>query len=156
MLLRRVVFYWGVAFALNVHSILSSVISFALRSTLKQPWCTEILLGMVLQYIAIFSDLTRLVASTFRTTKTLSYGNHVTILQLLRGSSARLGSALGRGNPVEQTGLCIYRCFGTYRSELLNRVLSNQQTDMDGISLRFISTSYQRSNLWAEGTETDK
>jgi hypothetical protein len=41
----------------------------------------------------------------------LSVGNHVTVLQLIRGSSARLGSALGRWNPVEQTGLCIYSAF---------------------------------------------
>ena len=58
----------------------------------------------------------------------LSVGNHVTVLQLVRGNSARLGSALGRWNPVEQTGLYIYSCFRTYRSELFNRVLSNQQT----------------------------
>ena len=58
----------------------------------------------------------------------VSVGNHVTVLQLVRGNSARLGSALGRWNPVEQTGLCIYSCFRTYRSELFNRVLSNQQT----------------------------
>jgi len=51
--------------------------------------------------------------------KSLSVGNHVT---------ARLGSALGSWNPIEQTGLCIYSCFRTYRSELFNRVLSNQQT----------------------------
>jgi hypothetical protein len=42
--------------------------------------------------------------------------------------SARLRSALGRWNPVEQTGLCIYSCLRTYRSELFNRVLSNQPT----------------------------
>jgi hypothetical protein len=41
---------------------------------------------------------------------------------------ARLGSALGRWNPIEQTGLCIYSCFRTYRLELFNRVLSNQPT----------------------------
>jgi hypothetical protein len=42
----------------------------------------------------------------------LSVGNHVSVLQLVRGpTSARLGSALGRWNPVEQTGLCIYSCF---------------------------------------------
>ena len=58
----------------------------------------------------------------------LSVGNHVTVLHLVRGTSARLGSTLGRWNPVEQTGLCIYSCFRTYRSELFNRVLSNQQT----------------------------
>jgi hypothetical protein len=40
--------------------------------------------------------------------------------------SARLGSALGRWNPVEETSLCIYSCLRTYRSELFNRVLSNQ------------------------------
>jgi hypothetical protein len=155
MLPRWVVFYWGVAFALNAHSIL--FFRYFLRfSTLKQSWCTEILLVIVLRYIAIFRDLTRLVASTCRTTKTLPVGNHVTTLQPLRGSSARLGSALGRWNSVEQTGLCIYSCFHTYRSELFSRVLSYQQTDLDGISLRFISTSYQRSNLWTEGTETDK
>jgi hypothetical protein len=46
----------------------------------------------------------------------VSAGNHVTVLQLVRGpTSARLGSALGRWNPVEQTGLCIYSCFRTYR-----------------------------------------
>jgi len=61
-------------------------------------------------------------------TKPLSVGNHVTVLQLVRGNSARLRSALGRWNPVEQTGLCIYSCFRTYRSELFNRVLPNQQT----------------------------
>jgi hypothetical protein len=56
-------------------------------------------------------------------------GNHVTVLQLVRGpTSAPLGSALGRWNPVEQTGLCIYSCFRTYRLELFNRVLSNQPT----------------------------
>jgi len=63
----------------------------------------------------------------------MSVGNHVTVLQLVRGPSARLGSALGRWNPVrvdQQTGLCIYSCFHTYRSELFNRVLSNQQTEM--------------------------
>jgi len=49
-------------------------------------------------------------------------------LQILRGPSARLGLALGRWNPVEQTGLCIYSCFRTYRSELFNRVLLNQLT----------------------------
>jgi hypothetical protein len=53
----------------------------------------------------------------------------VTVLQLVRGpTSARLGLALSRWNPVEQTGLCIYICFRTYRSELFNRVLSNQPT----------------------------
>ena len=55
----------------------------------------------------------------------------MTVLQLVRGNSARLGSALGRWNHVEQTGLCIYSCFRTYRSELFNRVLSNQQTPRD-------------------------
>jgi hypothetical protein len=60
----------------------------------------------------------------------LSVGNHVTVIQLVRGStSARLRSALGRWNPVEQTGLCIYSCFRTYRLELFNRVLSNQPTE---------------------------
>jgi hypothetical protein len=44
------------------------------------------------------------------------------------GPSARLGSALGRWNPIEQAGLCIYSCLRTYRSELFNRVLSNQPT----------------------------
>jgi hypothetical protein len=59
----------------------------------------------------------------------LSVGNHVTVLQLVRGpTSARLRSALGRWNPVEQTGLCIYSCFRTYRLELFNRVLPNQPT----------------------------
>jgi hypothetical protein len=62
----------------------------------------------------------------------LSVGNHVTVLQLVRGpTSARLRSALGRWNPVEQTGLCIYSCFRTYRLELFNRVLPNQQTTPD-------------------------
>jgi hypothetical protein len=37
----------------------------------------------------------------------VSVGNHVTVLQLVRGPSARLGSALGIYNPVEQTGLCV-------------------------------------------------
>jgi hypothetical protein len=63
----------------------------------------------------------------------MSVGNHVTVLQLVRGPSARLGSALGRWNPVEQTGLCIYSYFRTYRSELFNRVLPNQQTGDPGI-----------------------
>jgi hypothetical protein len=54
----------------------------------------------------------------------LSVGNHVTVLQLVRGPT----SALGRWNPVEQTGLCIYSCFRTCRLELFNRVLSNQPT----------------------------
>jgi hypothetical protein len=59
----------------------------------------------------------------------MSVGNHVTVLQLVRGpTSARLRSALGRWNPVEQTGLCIYSCFRTYRLELFNRVLPNQPT----------------------------
>jgi hypothetical protein len=59
----------------------------------------------------------------------LSVGDHVTVLQLVRGpTSARLRSALGRWNPVEQTGLCIYSCFRTYRLELFNRVLPNQPT----------------------------
>jgi hypothetical protein len=59
----------------------------------------------------------------------MSVGNHVTVLQLVSGStSARLRSALGRWNPVEQTGLCIYSCFRTYRLELFNRVLPNQPT----------------------------
>jgi hypothetical protein len=44
------------------------------------------------------------------------------------GPSARLGLALGRLNPVEQTGLCIYSCLRTYRSALFNRVLSNPPT----------------------------
>jgi hypothetical protein len=61
----------------------------------------------------------------------LSVGNHMTVLQLVRGpTSARLRSALGRWNPVEQTGLCIYSCFRTYRLELFNRVLPNQPTGM--------------------------
>jgi hypothetical protein len=61
----------------------------------------------------------------------LSVGNHVTVLQLVKGpTSARLRSALGRWNPVEQTGLCIYSCFRTYRLELFNRVLSNQPTPL--------------------------
>jgi hypothetical protein len=58
----------------------------------------------------------------------MSVGNHVTVLQLVRGTSARLGSALGRWNLIEQTGLYIYSCFRTYRSELFNRILLNQQT----------------------------
>jgi hypothetical protein len=62
----------------------------------------------------------------------LSVGDHVTVLQLVRGpTSARLRSALGRWNPVEQTGLCIYSCFRTYRLELFNRVLPNQPTYVD-------------------------
>jgi hypothetical protein len=64
----------------------------------------------------------------------MSVGNHVTVIQLVRGStSARLRSALGRWNPVEQTGLCIYSCFRTYRLELFNRVLPNQPTVDEGI-----------------------
>jgi hypothetical protein len=42
----------------------------------------------------------------------LSVRNHVTVIQLVRGPTlARLGSVLGRWNPIEQTGLCIYSCF---------------------------------------------
>jgi hypothetical protein len=70
----------------------------------------------------------------------------VTVLQLVRGpTSARLRSALGRWNPVEQTGLCIYSCFRTYRLELFNRVLSNQPTPLhpviDGVLIPSVPTS---------------
>jgi hypothetical protein len=71
----------------------------------------------------------------------------VTVLQLVRGpTSARLRSALGRWNPVEQTGLCIYSCFRIYRLELFNRVLSNQLTifllSLDSSSLLSLSSLY--------------
>ena len=46
-------------------------------------------------------------------------------------ASARLRSALGRWNPVEQTGLWIYSCFRIYRLEPFNRVLPNQPTIQD-------------------------